>query len=498
MAANKTVGGINVTITATVDKFAKNISKARKLVGGFIKGIKNLVFSLKGLAAALAVGAFAKLVTNQMDAIDALAKTADKLNVTTEALAGLQLAADEAGVSQTVLEKGLLMLVRNTADASRGVGEAADAYKRLGLNAGELHRLSPDKQFRTIAEAISNVTNKQEQLSLTTEIFGARGASLITIIRGGSAVLDEAAVAAANLGLAVDRKTAAGVERAIDAFGRFKMAVSGIFRSLAAEIAPFIEVLSVKATSFLAAGGRGKGIGASIANAIIATAKFVADKVQAMVQAVLGFVADFKALILQFRISSFASGVGLGFQSADDKTAAYKGFDEARHAYGRSMRWEKPSTAIEKLVADARKQAAEQVAGAAGGGSLAGIASNLGKKLFGGEMGLGKQIGKGLLDAVQSAPASIRSGIAGAKMWAMTNPAFGAQPAMAAAATKGGAAPALSFAQSGSADSYRQQAAIRRQGESIQKKQLGVQEKMAVALASIDKKTGMAKEIGLA
>lgn len=475
MSGSKTIGGINVVISATTDKFVKSIGIARRALTGFGKAVKNFIFSMKGLAVAFATGALVKFTANAAEAIDSLAKTADRLNITTEALAGLQLAADEAGISHQLLEKALTMMVRNTADATRGVGEAALAYKQMGINANELHKLSPDKQFLVLAEAISKVNNKQTQLAMTADIFGARAKDMITLIRGGRSVLDEAAQAAVSLGLAIDRKTAAGVERAIDAFGRFKFAVSGIFRSLMAEIAPFIELLSNKATDFLATNGRGKGIGSMIGNVIIEMAKNVADSIQKMVQGVLGFISDAKALFLQFRLDA-PGWMGVGFKGQADKAAAFASFDKSRKAYGRSLGWESPSAMIDRTMADYQKQAAAQVADAPGVSSRS-IFSR-GRDFLSGIMGsnnartakdIGGQLWGGIAGAIRSVPGMINSAQWAGMQFAGNN--FKGPGVL-------GDRPALSFAESGSADSYRQQAAIRRQSEGIAKQQLGVQKEI--------------------
>lgn len=475
MAANKTIGGINVTISATTDKFSKGISAARRILVGFGRGIKDAIFSIKGLAAALATGAFVKFTHGAMESIDLLAKTADKLDISTEALAGLQLAADEANVSQTALEKGLQKMVRNADDASRGVGEAADAFKRLGVDTDALMQMTPDKQFLTLADAISKVSNKNEQLSLTTQIFGARAADMIHLIRGGRPVLEEAAEAAGSLGLAIDRESAAGVERAIDAFGRFKRAVSGIFRSVAVEIAPFIEVLSTKLTGFLSEGGKAKAFGAAIANAIIGTAKFIADGIQKMVGGVLEFVYDVKKMILSFRTSQFATGIGMGYKNGDDAEAAGQGVYDA---WQRSRNWNDQaqwSMGIDSAVSAAREAAAAGVAANADNGKT-GIAGFLGgmkdKALGSGALANAQQIGSAIVEGIKKAPAAL----SGAGMAAdgflrgVRNDRINSMMQSGPQHQSG----SLSFAQSGSAESYRQRAAIRKQSESekIWKQQL--------------------------
>ena len=103
---------------------------------------------------------------------------------------------------------------------------------------------------------------------------------------------------------------AKGVGRAVDAFGKLKVAINGITFSIAQELAPYIEILSNSATSLLASGGRAKNIGKSVASAIIAGVKFIGDLIQSMVRGVLDFVQQFKGLFISFRSS--AAGQALG------------------------------------------------------------------------------------------------------------------------------------------------------------------------------------------
>ena len=104
MAANKTIGGINVAITASTQQFIKGMTAARRNIGSFQKTVKGLVFNLKTLGAALAIGGVTKLVSDQMQAIATMKDLSDKTGINVEKLGGLELVAREAGVSMSVLE----------------------------------------------------------------------------------------------------------------------------------------------------------------------------------------------------------------------------------------------------------------------------------------------------------------------------------------------------------------------------------------------------------
>ena len=94
---------------------AKDKSRAvLKRLKSRINSVKSSVFSLRGGMAGLAGAAGLGLVISKSNkSVDALAKTADRLDVTTKSLAGLQHAADLTGVSQGTLNKSLIKQQKN-------------------------------------------------------------------------------------------------------------------------------------------------------------------------------------------------------------------------------------------------------------------------------------------------------------------------------------------------------------------------------------------------
>lgn len=437
MAANKTIGGINVTITATTEKFAKGISQARKLTTSFGSSLKGLVFNLKTLGGVLAAGVFTKMVSDQFDAINGLKDMSDKTGVSTDKLAGLQLAAEEAGISNELLERSLVKL-----------------NNEMGM--------AGDQALRAWIEKTSKLSTQQEKLAAATEMFGAKGSSMVRFLNGGTAALDEAQKAAESMGLAVSQDVAIGVDRASESFARFKMSVTGIFRSLAGEIAPFIELLSVKAQSFIASNGGGKGMGTFIADVIVEMAKNVADSINWMVGKVVQLVGEAMKFIHEWRKTSPAEVLGFGFKNNKDRGASFMSYagvlGQSNKILGRP-----PSKDIQTFIDEARKQSAE--AAKKWKESLGSVG------LFDGILADAKKFGSGSLESWMGAGKGLFGAASGGFM----------KMAMEAGAMKpkaAGQTPALSFAESGSVESYRQQAAIRRQSENIAKKQLNVQEQI--------------------
>ena len=484
MASAKKIGGIAVAIVADTAKFVKGIAGAQTMLGRFAssatRATKTIALFAAGLSGAAAAG-LTYFTKQAAHAIDDLAKTADKLGITTEALAGLQLAAGEAGIENATLSKALQTLAKNTSNTAHGIGSAADAYKRLGLDAAELNNLSPDQQLLAIADALPKVRNQQDQLNIVTKLFGSRAASMLNVLRGGRGVLEEAAQAAKDLGLAVDRESAAGVERAIDAYERFKVALQGIFRQIAVTVAPVIELINKKLVAFLAQGGRGASWGQGIGKIVIEVFKKIGDGFQSVIEGFLQLIADVKFAIIDFRTSKSSTALGLGYKSkADRERAEVSAANSDFLAYSMSQ---KPrfSSLVDSLVSEANKRRAANP-----GRGLSGFAGDIGE-------GIAKRLGmaaRTAKDFGMSALGGIGSARNIGQQFLAQLPFLAGQKAAMDFANRpsGVNQNALSLADANSREGFSQRVAAMRATENIGKKSLKVQEQTRDGITQIAKK----------
>ena len=227
--------------------FQNELKKANAKSKSFAKKVRaNSAAVVKSLGAIGTVGAVALgAIYKQSSAnIDALAKQADKLGMTTQALAGLQHAADLTGVSGKALNKGLLDMTVKVQDAAKGTGLAKDALKELGLNAQVLAKMSPDQQFKKIAEAMKGVEDHGNKVAIAYDLFGAKGTDLLNTLAMGEEALNKTAQEAQTLGLALNRVDAAKVEAANDAMTRSAGVVSGLGNTITVTLAPYVKAIS--------------------------------------------------------------------------------------------------------------------------------------------------------------------------------------------------------------------------------------------------------------
>jgi hypothetical protein len=195
-------------------------------------------FATAGVAAGVA------LTKMSMQNVDALAKVSDRLGIATQSLAGLQHAANLAGVESATLEKSLVKLAVGVSDAADGTGIAKDAFIELGLSAALLEKMPIDQQMLKVADAMQGVELQADKVRLATELFGARGVAVLNMLGGGSKNLIEMAKEADHLGIAINRIDAAKIELANDAVERAKGVFTGLGNQLATSFSPLIMTVA--------------------------------------------------------------------------------------------------------------------------------------------------------------------------------------------------------------------------------------------------------------
>lgn len=263
-----TVSQIAVNLSAQTAAFEAGFKKATSVVQTFASTFKGGVaqiaagISLAGVIDGV-VGKLKELTIGQFAVIDANAKLSDRLGISMEKLAGLQLASDLAGVSSEELANNLSRLQKGIGEAVNGGGQLDDLLTKLNLPARELATIPLDQAMSRIAEAVNKIENPAQRAAVATELFGKAGQRMINVLAGGEKGFADAAEEARQFGIAASRIDAAKVEAANDAMTRVGAVLKGIGTTIAIEVSPMIEFAAKKFTEWAAAGDgvRGKVIG---------------------------------------------------------------------------------------------------------------------------------------------------------------------------------------------------------------------------------------------
>lgn len=251
MGLKAKIASLVVDLSANSASFNSEMAKSKKTAGSWATDVKKYAKAAAAALAASGIAAAAGLVVltkASMTNIDALAKHADKIGITTKALAGMRHQAELNGVANNALDMGLQRMVRRISEAAHGTGVASTALAELGLNAEELNKLSPDQQFSAIAAAMEDVSNQSDKVRLGFKLFDSGGVGLINVMRGGSAAMAEAQQEADALGITISRIDAAKIEAANDATLRSEQVWKGLGNTLAINVSPFITAMKTDFT----------------------------------------------------------------------------------------------------------------------------------------------------------------------------------------------------------------------------------------------------------
>lgn len=250
-----------------------------------------------GIALAIgtvAVGGFIKLlsiINETAENIDKLAKTSRKLGVAVQELQFIQFQAALAGVSTEKLNMGLQRMTRRVSEAGQGTGEAVNALKELNLDAQELAKLSPDKQFAKIGQALAGVSNQADKVRLGFKLFDSEGVDIINAFEGDVKSLRGEFN---KLGVALTGPQTKAVENYNDSVTKLGLIWGGFKNQLTVQVAPALEKITTFISEQIIKFG-GLGTVANIAARFMVRGLIlVVDVVQSVINGIQNIINGFK------------------------------------------------------------------------------------------------------------------------------------------------------------------------------------------------------------
>jgi hypothetical protein len=199
---------------ATVDRRFQKLGRA---TSSWAKSLVSLRGAVGVLAGATGLGL---LISKSIDFADTIAKTADAIGVSTDALQQYRFAADIAGVEQEKLDKSLTRFVRNMGELARSSSETQTALKDLDpvLLSNLRNANSIEEALRLTFRALANTGDQAKKAAIAYAIFGRSGIAMTNIVKDGSTALEEQLQKARDLGIVIDEELLRSAERAKDQF----------------------------------------------------------------------------------------------------------------------------------------------------------------------------------------------------------------------------------------------------------------------------------------
>lgn len=237
------VAQLTIEMAASVARLEKDMNMARRSVDNAMSKIRNsanmAMRALGALGLGLSVNALNNFVRGAINAGDEMSKMAQRIGVSTDAVAGLQLAFKQGGVASGEMQSSLSRLTKAMADGN-------DGLKRLGVTSGDTVGA-----LQQISDQFQAMPDGAQKTALAVEIFGRSGAALIPILNQGSQSLRDYDSIARQLGITVDTETGKAFEKFNDTVDLLGQSVAGIANTLAAELLPRLQAAADTLLEFM-------------------------------------------------------------------------------------------------------------------------------------------------------------------------------------------------------------------------------------------------------
>lgn len=169
--------------------FVRGLRSAEKDLKSFGASVRNVGAGIAAVGASITT-AFAGAAKVFSDAGDALDKAAIRTGVSVEALSGLAFAAEQSESNIEELENAIRFMQRAIVEASAGTQGAVDALATLGLTAEQLLRLSPEDQFKAVADGLAAIHDPTRRAAAALEVFSRSGTKMLPLVEGGAAGIE--------------------------------------------------------------------------------------------------------------------------------------------------------------------------------------------------------------------------------------------------------------------------------------------------------------------
>jgi hypothetical protein len=239
-------GAAYIELYTKDSRLVKGLAAASARLKAFGASVQSLGFKTMAAGTAM-LTPFLSAARHFATAGDQLNKMSQRTGVSVEVLSELGYAAEQSGTDIETLETTLRKMQKQLVEAAQGSKSAQQALSALGLSVSDLSRLSPDAQFRLIADRLARIDNPARRAALAMEVFGKSGTQLLPLMSDGARGIRLLESQARELGLTMSQQDAEAATRLGDAFtALWKTVLSGA-RVVGGALAPLLTDLATSA-----------------------------------------------------------------------------------------------------------------------------------------------------------------------------------------------------------------------------------------------------------
>jgi hypothetical protein len=232
-----------VELFADDSKLVRGLRSAEQKLRAFGNGIQNLGLKMTAIGAGLLtplIGSTKAFSTMG----DSVAKMAKRTGLSVGTVSELGYAASQSGIEMSALENGLRRMQRSVYDAGRGLSTAVDGLADLGLTYKDLEGLSPEEQFKLMAERINSIQDPSRKAAIAMTLLGRSGTALLPMFEQGAAGINALQEEARRLGLTMSSEDARAAEIFGDTLDRLWSVLKMTTFQIGAALAPVLQKIT--------------------------------------------------------------------------------------------------------------------------------------------------------------------------------------------------------------------------------------------------------------
>lgn len=207
------LGRLGIEIFADSAKFTGDLGRVERDARGFAANVQasfsGIAKGLGALGVGLAALDFARSTKQAIDNADALNKMAQKTGLAVDELSRYQYAAGLADLSNETFAKGVKGLSEKLVEANDKTSESAHLLKALGVDT----QAGVGPAIEKLADQFAALPDGATKTALAVKLFGKAGQEMIPFLNGGADGIRRMKEEASQLGLVIDKDTAAAAER---------------------------------------------------------------------------------------------------------------------------------------------------------------------------------------------------------------------------------------------------------------------------------------------
>lgn len=243
----KLFGSIMVDNEKANKSISETDKKAEGLGSKFLKGVGTAAkwgAAVVGAAAAGGAALFG-MANKAAGTTDRIDKLSQKIGISRQGFQEWEFILSQSGMDIEKMQTGLKTLNTRMAEAEKGTGAGAEAFKRLKISAldskGALK--SQEQMFEETVIALQKMEDGTEKSRLATQLFGKAGLELMPLLNGAAGSVEELKAKAHELGLVIsDEAVDAGV-KFTDTIDQLKRSFSAVVTNIGVSVMPMFQTL---------------------------------------------------------------------------------------------------------------------------------------------------------------------------------------------------------------------------------------------------------------